>query len=42
LASIHQKSLEKQKEELDRTFEDWKADSEQEQIDDVLVIGIRV
>ncbi|MFB6258899.1 MAG: SpoIIE family protein phosphatase [Flavobacteriales bacterium] len=42
LASLHEKPLEEQKEELDRTFEDWKAESNQEQIDDVVVIGVRL
>ena len=40
LASIHEKPLEEQKEELDRTFEEWKG--EQEQIDDVVVVGVRL
>lgn len=31
--------MDKQKEELNRAFEEWKSD--QKQIDDVLVIGIR-
>ncbi|MFB6258612.1 MAG: SpoIIE family protein phosphatase [Flavobacteriales bacterium] len=42
LADIHEKPLEAQKEELDRTFEDWKNASNQEQIDDVVVIGLRL
>ncbi len=42
LAELHEKPLEEQKQELDRTFEDWKAESQQEQIDDVVVIGLRV
>ncbi|MFB6258489.1 MAG: triple tyrosine motif-containing protein [Flavobacteriales bacterium] len=42
LASIHEKPLEEQKQELDRTFEDWKAEGQQEQIDDVVVIGLRL
>lgn len=42
LASLHQKPLKEQKEELSERFEDWKAESGQEQIDDVLVIGIRL
>ncbi len=40
LARIHEKPLEEQKQELDRNFEEWKGD--QEQIDDVVVLGIRV
>ena len=42
LVKLHEKPLEDQKQELDRTFEDWKAESEQEQIDDVVVIGVRL
>ena len=42
LAQLDQKQLEEQKNELDRTFEDWKEESQQEQIDDVLVIGMRL
>lgn len=42
LVSIHEKALEAQKEELERDFEAWKEESQQEQIDDVLVIGVRV
>lgn len=40
LASIVDKPLEAQKKELDRIFEDWRGTLEQ--VDDVLVIGIRV
>ncbi len=42
LTDIREKPLEEQKEILDRTFEDWKAESRQEQVDDVLVIGATV
>ncbi len=42
MTRIHEQALEDQKEELDRTFEEWKEESEQEQIDDVVVIGIRI
>jgi hypothetical protein len=42
LASLHEKPLEEQKQELDKSFEDWKAESQQEQIDDVVVIGVRL
>ncbi|MFB6258658.1 MAG: PP2C family protein-serine/threonine phosphatase [Flavobacteriales bacterium] len=42
LASIHEKPLEEQKQELDRTFEDWKSETDQEQIDDVVVVGVRL
>ena len=40
LLSIQDKSMEEQKEILENTFESWKGDLEQ--VDDVLVIGIRV
>ncbi len=40
LARVHSMGPEEQKEELDRVFEEWKAD--QEQVDDVCVIGIRM
>ncbi len=42
LADLHERSVAEQKQELDRVFEDWKAESEQEQIDDVVVVGVRV
>lgn len=41
LAEIHRSSLEEQKETLKRHFEEWKDESEQEQLDDVVVIGVR-
>ncbi len=40
LARIHSMDPKEQKAELDRVFEEWKA--EQEQVDDVCVVGIRV
>jgi serine phosphatase RsbU (regulator of sigma subunit) len=40
LADIHNKPLEKQKEILDKTISDWKG--ELSQVDDIMVIGIRV
>ncbi len=40
LVQLHRKRLSEQKEALDRTFEEWKEESGQEQVDDVLVIGI--
>ncbi|MFH1319436.1 MAG: SpoIIE family protein phosphatase [Bacteroidota bacterium] len=40
LLSIQDKSMDEQKEILNKNFEDWKSD--REQIDDILVIGIRV
>ncbi|MFB6258648.1 MAG: tetratricopeptide repeat protein [Flavobacteriales bacterium] len=42
LASIHERPLEDQKQELDKTFEKWKNESQHEQIDDVVVIGVRL
>ncbi|MFB6257142.1 MAG: triple tyrosine motif-containing protein [Flavobacteriales bacterium] len=42
LVSLREKPMVEQKQELDRTFEEWKRESEQEQIDDVLVMGIRI
>jgi serine phosphatase RsbU (regulator of sigma subunit) len=42
LAELHEKPIDEQKKELDRTIENWKAESGQEQIDDILVIGIRL
>lgn len=40
LLASHQKSMEEQKQILDKAFEDWKA--ELEQIDDVCIIGVRL
>ncbi len=40
LLSIQDKSMEEQREILDKTIEDWKGDGEQ--IDDICVIGVRV
>ena len=40
LIEIQQHSMEKQRDILDKTFEKWKND--EEQLDDVLVIGIRL
>ncbi len=40
LLSVQNESMEKQKELLDKAFEDWRGDIEQ--IDDVCVIGIRI
>ncbi|MFB6257956.1 MAG: PP2C family protein-serine/threonine phosphatase, partial [Flavobacteriales bacterium] len=42
LVNIHEKALDEQKQELDRTFEAWKEESQQEQVDDVVVIGVRL
>ncbi|MFB6258455.1 MAG: PP2C family protein-serine/threonine phosphatase [Flavobacteriales bacterium] len=42
LAKIHQEPLEEQKKELDRTFEEWKDMADHEQIDDVVLIGIKL
>lgn len=40
LTGIHSFEMNKQKEELDEVFEEWKGDHEQ--IDDVIVIGIKI
>ena len=37
---IQEMNMEEQKEHLDKTIEDWKGD--EEQVDDILVIGVRV
>ena len=47
LADIVKMPMEEQREFLDKTVEDWKADPGQpggmsEQMDDILIIGIRV
>ncbi len=39
---IHQDDLEKQRLILERTFQDWLKQGKEQQIDDVLVIGIRI
>lgn len=40
LTSVHSLSMQEQKRELEKTFSDWRGDLEQ--VDDVLVIGIRI
>ena len=40
LVEVSDKSMEEQRKELDRTFEEWRSDNSQ--IDDVLVMGFRV
>ena len=40
LVEIQDKSMPEQKEILDKTIEDWRGDLEQ--IDDILVMGVRV
>ncbi len=42
LLEIHLKPMNEQKEILDKTFKDWMAQSGQEQIDDVILIGIKI
>lgn len=42
LLDIHQKPMEEQRNILDETIEKWMSDSNQEQLDDILVIGIRI
>ncbi len=40
LLSVQSKSMEKQKQEIENTFEAWRGNVEQ--IDDVCVVGVRV
>jgi serine phosphatase RsbU (regulator of sigma subunit) len=40
LLKIHSRSLESQKKELERIFVNWKGDTEQ--VDDVLIIGVKI
>ncbi len=42
LLEIHQKPMNEQREILDKTFKDWMAESDQEQIDDVILIGVKI
>lgn len=42
LTRIHQEPLQKQKKRLERALEGWKCESDEEQTDDVLVMGIRL
>ncbi|MFB6258610.1 MAG: SpoIIE family protein phosphatase [Flavobacteriales bacterium] len=42
LVKLHDSPLEEQKRKLDSAFEDWKRESNQEQIDDVVVIGVQL
>ncbi len=42
LLEIHEKPLSEQKEILDQTFENWRREGEEKQIDDVLIIGIKI
>ncbi|MFB6258615.1 MAG: two-component regulator propeller domain-containing protein [Flavobacteriales bacterium] len=42
LLGLRDKSMEVQKEELERSFEEWKNASSYDQIDDVLVVGVQV
>ncbi len=42
LASLYERPMKEQKEALDRHFEEWKNEGDQEQIDDVLVMGIKI
>jgi serine phosphatase RsbU (regulator of sigma subunit) len=42
LTDIHQKPMEDQNKILDETIENWMSESNQEQLDDILVIGIRI
>ena len=40
LLNIQEKTMKEQKQILDSTFENWK--KQEEQVDDVLIIGIRI
>jgi hypothetical protein len=40
LLSIHQQNLSEQKEKLDKEFLEWKGNYEQ--IDDILIVGIKI
>ncbi len=42
LLDIQTKSMERQKEILNQTIENWKAENDEEQIDDICVMGIKV
>ncbi len=42
LLEIHSKDMTQQKEILDNTLEDWKSASNENQIDDVLVLGVKI
>lgn len=42
LTDIHNKPMEDQNKILDETIENWMSESNQEQLDDILVIGIRI
>lgn len=42
LLDIYQQPMEKQRQVLETTFEDWKTEGGEDQIDDISVIGIRI
>ena len=42
LLEIHQKPMEEQKEVLDQTIQDWMKEGNEEQVDDILVVGVKV
>jgi serine phosphatase RsbU (regulator of sigma subunit) len=42
LASISDKPMQEQREYLHQTFEDWKKEGDKDQIDDVIIFGVRV
>ena len=42
LLEIHQKPMEEQKEILDQTIQYWMREGNEEQVDDILVVGVRV
>ncbi|MFB6307608.1 MAG: SpoIIE family protein phosphatase, partial [Flavobacteriales bacterium] len=39
---IHEKDMEEQRAILDKKFEEWRNESDQEQVDDVCVVGVNV
>ena len=40
LLSVHKEPMDKQRETLDRRIEEWRG--EEEQVDDILVMGVRI
>lgn len=42
LLEIHQKPMEEQKEILEKAFHDWTVPYNEEQIDDIIIIGVRI
>jgi tetratricopeptide (TPR) repeat protein len=42
LCKIHDKEMDQQKQHLDRTIEDWMAQNDEEQIDDICILGVKI